>query len=60
MEAEDPEWVRTMPAGVKKVYAYWKENLRPGGFKFSARVINYPGGKPGDVGLFSWPKSDEV
>ena len=58
-EAEDPEWVTTMPAGVKQVYEYWKENLKPGGFKFSARIINYPGGKPGDVGLFfSWPKSE--
>ena len=28
-----------------------------GGFKFQARIINYPGGKPGDVGLFfAWPK----
>ncbi len=58
-EAEDPEWVRTMPSGVKKVYDYWKENLKPGGFRLSARIINYPGGKPGDVGLFfSWPKSE--
>jgi hypothetical protein len=58
-EAEDPDWVRTMPAGVKTVYDYWKQNLKPGGFKFSARIINYPGGKPGDVGLFfSWPKSE--
>ena len=33
-------------------------NLKPGGFKFAARIINYPDGKPGDVGLFfSWPKS---
>jgi hypothetical protein len=58
-EAEDPEWVRTIPAGVKTVYDYWKHNLKPGGFKFSARIINYPGGKPGDVGLFfSWPKNE--
>jgi hypothetical protein len=57
--AADPEWVATMPAGVKKVYEYWKENLKPGGFRFSARIVNYPGGKPGDVGLFfSWPKSE--
>ena len=58
-EAEDPEWLRTMPAGVRKVYDYWRENLKPGGFRLSARIINYPGGKPGDVGLFfSWPKNE--
>jgi hypothetical protein len=59
MQAEEPEWLRTMPAGVHEVYGYWRENLKPGGFKLSARIINYPGGKPGDVGLFfSWPKSE--
>lgn len=53
-----PEWVNTMPAGVALVYDYWRKNLRPGGFGFSARIINYPDGKPGDVGLFlTWPKS---
>jgi hypothetical protein len=54
----EPEWLATTPAGVRKVYAYWKSELQPGGFSLSARIISYPGGKPGDVGLFfSWPKS---
>lgn len=55
---DEPEWLATLPAGVHQVYDYWKTNLKPGGFRFSARIINYPGGMPGDVGLFfSWPKS---
>ena len=55
---DEPEWLATMPRGVRKVYDYWKDHLKPGGFEFTARIINYPGGKPGDVGLFfSWPKS---
>jgi hypothetical protein len=60
--SEEPEWLRTVPVGVHQVYDYWKDNLRPGGFKFIARIIDYPGGKPGDVGLFfAWPKdSTEV
>jgi hypothetical protein len=56
--AEAPEWLTTLPAGVRQVYDFWNDNLKTGGFKFGARIINYPGGKPGDVGLFfSWPKS---
>ena len=56
--SDEPEWLATLPAGVRHVYDYWKQNLRPGGFSFSARIINYPGGMPGDVGLFfTWPKS---
>ena len=56
--SDEPEWLATLPAGVRHVYDFWKQNLRPGGFGFGARVINYPGGMPGDVGLFfTWPKS---
>lgn len=54
----EPEWLATLPKGARLVYEYWKTNLKPGGFGFSARIINFPGGMPGDVGLFfSWPKS---
>jgi hypothetical protein len=54
----EPEWLATLPAGARIVYEYWKTHLQPGGFRFSARIINYPGGIPGDVGLFlSWPKN---
>jgi hypothetical protein len=57
-QAEEPDWLVTMPAGVRKVHEYWRRNLRPGGFGFSARIISYPGGKPGEIGLFfTWPKS---
>ncbi len=54
---EEPEWLATLPRGARLVYQYWRDNLKPGGFRFSARIINYPDGKPGDVGLFfAWPK----
>lgn len=53
----EPPWLATLPAGVHQIYDYWKLHLKPGGFRFSARIINFRGGKPGDVGLFfSWPR----
>ena len=53
----EPKWLATLPKGVASIYAYWKDNLQPGGFGFSARIINYPDGMPGDVGLFfTWPR----
>jgi hypothetical protein len=56
--SDEPEWLATLPAGAHQLFDYWKANLKPGGFGFAARIINYPGGMPGDVGLFfSWPKS---
>jgi hypothetical protein len=56
---QEPAWLATLPAGARPIYEYWQKNLQPGGFTFSARIISYPGGKPGDVGLFfSWPRSE--
>ena len=55
--ADESEWLVTLPAGARQVHDFWKSHLKAGGFKFAARIINYPGGMPGDVGLFfSWPK----
>jgi hypothetical protein len=57
-QAEQPDWLLTMPAGIRRAHEYWKEHLKPGGFGFAARVISFPGGKPGDIGVFiTWPKS---
>ena len=50
-------WQDTLPGVYRKVYEWWETDLAPGGFTFSARVIDFPGGVPGDVGLFiGWPE----
>ena len=57
-QAEQPDWLLTMPAGIRTAHEYWKKHLKAGGFGFAARVISYPGGRPGDIGVFiTWPKS---
>ncbi|MBY0336773.1 MAG: hypothetical protein K2X11_09170 [Acetobacteraceae bacterium] len=54
------DWPDTLPGATRQVYAFWHEALRPRGFRLGARIMNYPGGMPGDVGLvFSWPKELE-
>jgi hypothetical protein len=54
----EPAWLATLPGGARPVYNFWKESLEPGGFAFSARIVSYRDGVPGEVGLFfSWPKS---
>jgi hypothetical protein len=55
--ADEPVWLATMPAGVRKVFDFWKAELKDSGFKLGVRIISFPDGKLGDVGLFiSWPK----
>ena len=51
-------WQDTLPGVLKHVHEWWETDLKPGGFTFGARIINYPGGIPGDVGIFiGWPES---
>jgi hypothetical protein len=36
----------------KRAYEFWQEELEPQGYKLSAQFMDFPGGVPGDVGLF--------
>jgi hypothetical protein len=52
-------WQETLPGALKQVHDWWEQDLAPGGFTFGARVINYPDGMPGDVGIFiGWPERE--
>src|SRR5581483_3508546 len=52
INAPDPEWPRTLRGEAAEVYLRWERDLRPRGFHLAARVIDFPGGIPGDIGLF--------
>jgi CBS domain-containing protein len=47
-----PEWPQTLRGEAAEVYVRWQNQLKPRGFHLSARVLDFPGGKPGDIGLF--------
>lgn len=48
----NPAWPETLRGEAADIYARWHETLRPLGFNLSAQVLDFPNGKPGDVGLF--------
>ncbi|PWS38893.1 hypothetical protein DFH01_06505 [Falsiroseomonas bella] len=51
-------WQETLPGAFRDVHRWWETKLQPGGFGFAARVITYPGGMPGEVGIFiTWPQT---
>jgi hypothetical protein len=53
-------WEATLPGAAQRVWEFWRDDLQPRGFRFFVRIINYPDGMPGDVGVFfSWPKELE-
>jgi hypothetical protein len=52
------DWQDTLPAGARIFVTFWQEALRPGGFGLGSRILNFPGGVLGDVGLFvTWPET---
>jgi hypothetical protein len=51
----DSNWPSTLTGFAKEVYDVYEQQLRPLGYKMRAQILNYPGGVPGDVGIFlSW------
>ncbi len=48
----DPEWPATLEGFAKKAYDYFQKELRPLGFKLHAEITSFPGGMPGEIGLF--------
>ncbi len=45
-------WPATLRGKASDIYQRWHETLQPQGFGLSASVLDFPGGQPGDVGLF--------
>jgi CBS domain-containing protein len=49
------EWANTLRGEAAELYLRWQHDLKSHGFRLSARVLDFPGGMPGDIGLFlSW------
>ena len=48
----DADWPETLTGRPRQAYEFWRETLRPAGYRLSAMIIEWPGGMPGDVGFF--------
>ena len=48
----EPDWHKSLTGRAAKLYELWERNAKPLGFKLEARVLNYPKGLIGDIGLF--------
>lgn len=48
-------WQSTLTGYAKKISDAYDQYLKPNGFKINARILNYPDGNLGEVGLYiSW------
>ncbi|MFO1210363.1 MAG: hypothetical protein U1E40_14270 [Amaricoccus sp.] len=48
----DPRWPETLQGKAKEFFERYETLGKPQGYKLKAMVINFPGGMPGDIGLF--------
>jgi DNA-binding TFAR19-related protein (PDSD5 family) len=48
----DPEWPSTLSGFAERAYEFYVKELRPHGYKLHAEIISFPGGMPGEVGLY--------
>ncbi|MGH8428826.1 MAG: hypothetical protein ACREUF_00325, partial [Solimonas sp.] len=48
-------WEKTLIGVPREIYEFWKRQLQPRGYHIRYEILDYPGGMPGDVGIFlSW------
>jgi hypothetical protein len=48
-------WPETLRGEARELYDRWKNDLKPQGFRLTAKILDFPDGVPGDAGLYlSW------
>jgi CBS domain-containing protein len=52
INVSERDWPVTLRGVPAELYLRWECELKPDGFRLAARVVEFPGGKPGDIGLF--------
>jgi CBS domain-containing protein len=48
----EADWPATLRGEAAEIYRRWQRDLQPRGFHLTARVLEFPDGMPGDIGLF--------
>jgi hypothetical protein len=46
------DWTQHLSGFAAQAYSFYEKELQPRGFRLAASIINFPDGKPGDVGFF--------
>jgi hypothetical protein len=55
INSAQPDWATSLRGEAADIYQFWQSTLQSLGFRLTAEVMDFPGGKPGDIGLtFAW------
>lgn len=51
----ESQWPQTLTGFPREIFEAWEKHFKDQGYRLSAKIVDFPGGKPGDVGLYiSW------
>jgi hypothetical protein len=48
---QESGWEETLTGLPKELFEFWKKYLQPRGYRIKFQVVDWPGGKPGDIGV---------
>jgi hypothetical protein len=48
----ESDWPNTLTGFAKKAFDYYMKELNPLGYTMRAEILDFPGGMPGDVGMY--------
>lgn len=55
----DPRWAETLDGAALRFHGFFRRELESRGFQLRAEIVDWPGGMPGEVGLFlTWQRPD--
>ena len=55
-----PDWPDHLEGFARRAHDFFKKELEPRGFQLRAEIMDWPGGKPGDVGFYlQWKRPEE-
>lgn len=52
INVSEESWPETLRGEAKELYDRWESDLKPQGFRLTAKILDFPDGFPGDAGLF--------
>ena len=52
VNAPESDWPATLRGEAAELYIRWERHLKNRGFGLAAKVLDFPGGMPGDIGLY--------
>lgn len=48
----EPDWPTSLVGFAKRAFEFYEKHLKPHGYKVRAEILDYPGGMPGEVGIY--------